>query len=125
MDTAIHFGLQPGAEAPVIAALSELSASLESIDHALPGVMDSLLGFLQIGDGLTDVRTIRLDQTSTARTIELQIVLQPSQRLLGLISALRACDWERFFAEIKGHTCDSASGLEPPAQLNMPANGRR
>jgi hypothetical protein len=45
-----------------------------------------------------------------AGTIELQVVLQPSERLLGLLSALRARDWMRFFAEIKGHGCDSASG---------------
>ena len=110
MRTVLHFMVPDGAEIAVIAALSELRTFLESIDHAPPGIVDSLLRFLQIGDGLVDVRTICLDQTSTARAMELQIVLEPSECLIGLISALRAGDWVRFFAEIKGHISDSTSG---------------
>jgi hypothetical protein len=59
--------VQPKVEAPIIAALSDLWASFESVDHPPLSIVDGLFGFLQIGDGLVDVRTIRLDQTSTSR----------------------------------------------------------
>src|SRR5439155_23495592 len=99
LSTNLHLSVQPDASASVVTALSELAASLKGVSHAPPSVVDDLFGFLQIGDGLVDVRTIRLDQTATAGAIELEIVLQPSERLLALVSALRARDWERFFAE--------------------------
>jgi len=108
--SALHFSVQPRAEAAIVLAISELSASLKGIANAPQAVVDSLLRFLQIGDGLADIRSICSDQVSASGAIELQIVLEPSERLLALVSALRARDWKRFCAEIKGHNSGSVSG---------------
>jgi hypothetical protein len=125
LSTNLYLSVQPDASASVVTALSELGASLEGVSHAPPSVIDGLFRFLQIGDGLVDVRTIRLDQTAAAGAIELQIIPQPSERLFALVSVLRARDWERFLAEIKGHTSGSAVEAEPIAWLNVRPRGRR
>ena len=51
VDTALHFSVQPNAEAPIIAALSDLWASFESVDHPPLGVLDGLFSFLQTLEG--------------------------------------------------------------------------
>src|SRR5208282_301798 len=50
--SALHFSVQPRAEAAIVLAISELSASLKGIANAPQAVVDSLLRFLQIGDGI-------------------------------------------------------------------------
>jgi len=99
--------VQLDSAALVLEELSALSTAAEDIADPLQGIIDLILGFLEIGDGLIDILLISSDQRAAAGTIEFQVVLQPSERLLALVSALRARDWERFFAEIEGHTCCS------------------
>jgi hypothetical protein len=95
--------VEPNAGAHVAATLVALRNALEGLHHFPVGIVDRLVGLLQIGDGLIDIRTVELNDRSAAGTRQLQISLHPNQCLAGLVTAARARDWKRLIALIDEH----------------------
>jgi hypothetical protein len=99
----VALAVEPNAGSDVAETLTALRGALEGVHQFPVGVVDRLVGLLQIGDGLVDVRTVELNDRSAARTRQLQISLHPSQCLLSLVAAARARDWKRLIALIDEH----------------------
>ena len=95
--------VEPNAGAQVADTLTALRNALEGVHQFPVGVVDRLFGLLQVGDGLFDVCSVELNDRTTSGARQLQISVQPSQCLLGLVAATRARDWKRLIALIDEH----------------------
>jgi hypothetical protein len=99
----VALAVEPNTGGHVAATLTALRNALEGIHQFPVGVVDRLFGLLQVSDGLVDVCSVELNNRTTSGARQLQISVQPSQCLLGLVAATRARDWKRLIALIDKH----------------------
>jgi hypothetical protein len=93
--TTLSFKIPPNAASSVIEALLTLR---EGIADLPDGLLDPVFRLLDFPDSLIDISAIRADQSSAAGAIEFEVLLHPSERLLDLVAAFGARDWERAVA---------------------------